>query len=150
MGTFQESIVIKQPPAAVWAALADIGNIAAWNPGVQKSYITSDSAAGIGACRHCDLGGQNYLDEQVIDWRPDEAITFRVTETNMPFESCDIRFTLHPTGVGKTTVLLSPLYRLKFGVFGTLLDLLMIKRTYQNGMRSLLKGLKQHLEGANE
>ena len=145
MGTFQETILIDRPPAAVWNALADIGNIAEWNPGVEKSYTTTEMD-GVGASRHCDLGGKNYLDEKVVAWQPNEAITFRITDTNMPFETCDIRFKLYPTGNGKTTVEVSPIYTLKMGVLGTILDAVFVGRIYKNGMRDLLKGLKQHVE----
>lgn len=146
MGTFQETILIDAPPATVWSVLSDIGNIAAWNPGVVASRVTTESSEGEGACRHCDLGRNGYLEEKVVQWRPNEAITFRVVDTNMPFESCDIRFTLHQTGPDKTTVQLSPLYKLKYGPFGSIVDLLMVRGTYRRGMKGLLQGLKRQVE----
>jgi hypothetical protein len=93
------------------------------------------------------LGGKNYLDEEVVTWRENEAITFRVVGTNMPFDSADIRFTLIPSD-NQTVVTCSPLYKLKFGVAGSLLDRLFVERTYKNGMVGLLAGLKKHVEAA--
>lgn len=154
MNEFTVNTTINAPVDAVWAALADIGDIAAWNPGVQASHTTSAQAEGVGACRHCDLGGKNYLDEEVVTWRENEAITFRIVGTNMPFDSADpqggdsaphIRFTLTPIG-DQTQVTCSPIYKLKYGVAGTLMDKLFVARTYKSGMEGLLAGLKKHVE----
>lgn len=68
MSTFSTDIKINAPLDHVWAALADIGSIYQWNPGVVESHTTTEQTTGIGACRYCDLGGKNYLDEEVVEW----------------------------------------------------------------------------------
>ena len=148
MGTFATTTTINAPVTAVWQTLADIGTIYQWNPGVQASHLTTEQAEGIGACRTCDLGGSNYLDEQVVTWEPERALTMRITGTNMPFKTADIRFTLQPNGSG-TDVTVSPIYELKYGPVGKLMDRFFVKNTYEKGMRGLLSGLKQHVEGSN-
>lgn len=146
MGTFATSTTIAAPITAVWHALADIGNIAAWNPGVVDSYTTSEGQTeGVGATRYCDLGGSNFLDESVVTWRPEQALTMRITDTNMPFKTADIRFTLQPRNQ-QTEVTVSPIYELKYGLLGKLMDALFVKRTYRKGMDALLAGLKSHVE----
>ena len=60
-------------------------------------------------------------------------------------ETADIRFTLRPENEG-TVVTVSPLYKLKFGVLGELLDRVYVRKSYQKGMESLLAGLKAHVE----
>jgi hypothetical protein len=116
-----------------------------WNPGVQESHLTSDLDSCLGATRHCDLGGRNYLDEEVVEFVSGEALTMRITNTNLPFQHADIRFRLEPEGKA-TRVSVSPEYRMKFGPLGGLMDRVMVRRTYQKGMRSLLRGLKEHVE----
>lgn len=145
MNSFMTDIVINAPVEKVWGALADIGTISKWNPGVVDSYTTSEGEIGMGATRYCDLGGKNYLDEEVVTWVPNEAITMRITGTNMPFETADIRFTLKPQ-TGGTHVTVSPEYKLKYGVIGTILDKLFVARTYEKGMGELLAGLKEYVE----
>ena len=147
MSEFAVETVINASPERVWATLSDIGTISEWNPGVQASHTTSEQAKGIGACRHCNLGSAGYLDEEVVTWQENEATTFRIVGTNMPFASADIRFLLdpHPNG---TQVTCSPIYKLKFGPIGQLLDTVMVKRTYRGGMESLLAGLKSHIEAS--
>lgn len=147
--TFDEHITIDSPVESVWSVLADIGSIDRWNPGVKGSHRIND-VDGLGGSRHCDLGGRNYLKEDVVRWDPNTALTMRITETNMPFQEADIRFTLEPLDGGSTRVTVSPIYRLRYGWFGALLDRLMVRSTYRNGMRDLLRGLKRDVESEEE
>lgn len=147
MGTFSESIAIKAATADVWAALADIGSIHRWNPGVVDSWLTTSGDVKLGSGRRCELGGKNYLDEEVVRWTPMQALTMRIVGTNLPFRSADIRFTLEDHG-GETQVTVSPVYALKFGILGRVLDSLFVRRQYRRGMVNLLQGLKQNVESA--
>ncbi len=145
MANFTVTTTIEAPTDRVWAALADIGSISVWNPGVRESHLTSDVDAALGATRHCDLGGRNYLDEEVVEFIAGEALTMRITKTNLPFRQADIRFRLEPQGTA-TRVSVSPEYQMKLGPLGRLMDRLMVRRTYEKGMRALLRGLKNHVE----
>lgn len=145
MATFTTSTIINAPADQVWATLADIGSISVRNPGVTDSHLTSDVDSCLGATRHCDLGSRNYLKEEVVEFVSGEALTMRITKTNLPFQNADIRFHLKPQGVA-TRVSVSPDYQLKFGPIGGLMDRLMVRRTYEKGMASLLRGLKDHIE----
>jgi uncharacterized protein YndB with AHSA1/START domain len=146
MHTFSTQTTIKAPVTEVWETLADIGSIYQWNPGVIESHTTSKPETGPGASRHCDLGGNNYLDEEVAEWQPEKKITMRITDTNLPFKSADIRFTLQANDIG-TVVTVSPLYELKFGLLGRLLNQIYVENNYKSGMEKLLAGLKNFIEG---
>ncbi|MFP3883206.1 MAG: SRPBCC family protein [Actinomycetota bacterium] len=145
MANFTTSTVIHAPREKVWAALADIGSIHVWNPGVKSSRTITEEDSGLGASRHCDLGGRNYLQEEVVEYDQGERLTMRVTESNLPFAHADIRFLLEPEETS-TRVVVRPEYELKFGLIGTLLDRLFVRRSYEKGMQALLRGLKRHVE----
>lgn len=145
MGNFATETIIEAPVTEVWQALGEIGDIYRWNPGVRASHTTSEQEEGLGATRYCDLGGKNYLDEEVVLWQPNEKLTMRITGTNLPFATADIRFTLRPEN-GATVVTVSPLYTLKYGPLGELLDRVYVRGSYQKGMQSLLAGLKTYVE----
>lgn len=145
MSAFTVETKIDAPAEEVWGALADIGSIHRWNPGVVSSYTMTDAAGGLGARRHCNLGGKTYLDEEVVEWRPGQRLTMRVIETNLPFKTADIRFTLRPEN-GGTVVAVTPDYTLKFGPLGSALDRLFVRNRYRKGMQALLTGLKRHVE----
>lgn len=142
---FSTNTMIQAPLQTVWNTLADIGNIAQWNEGVQHSHLVGDQAEGVGASRTCDLGGGNYLDEDVVIWEPPYKLTMRITQTNLPFQQADIQFTLTPHDHG-TQVTVAPAYKLKFGLLGQFLDYIYVHNSYQKGMANLLVGLKQHVE----
>jgi len=146
MSTFREQTVINASREAVWSALADIGSISAWNPGLVGSYQTSEGQPSMGATRHCDLSAGRFLDEEVVEWEPETVLTMRVVGTNLPFSTADIRFTLRERGNG-ILLTVSPAYELKFGLFGKLMDAVMVRLMYRKGMRDLLAGLKRHVEG---
>ena len=152
MSTFAVTTTIQAPRTKVWNILADIGTIAAWNPGVVESHLTSDnghtSGHGVGATRYCDLGDKNYLDEQVVEWEQEQRLTMRITDTNLPLKEVDIRFTLQGDDTA-TTVTVAPEYAMPYGVFGQLMDAVYVRRTYKKGMKSLLDGLKSHAESRN-
>ena len=40
----------------------------------------------------------------------------------------------------RTRVTVAPDYRLKFGPIGMLMDVVLVRRAYRNGMRALLRG----------
>ncbi|MGB0909129.1 MAG: SRPBCC family protein [Nitrospirales bacterium] len=145
MSEFTEHITISASQERVWAVLADIGRIADWNPGVKHSQQTSVGDVAEGATRRCELGGKNYLDEEVVLFEPYHRMTIRITDSNLPFKSADIRFTIEPSGA-HTIVSVSPDYQLKYGWVGRLLDRLMVRAQYHKGMQGLLQGLKTHIE----
>ena len=70
MSQFTESIEISASPDQVWDFLADIGSICEWNPGVEHSEQTNPGDVGVGATRRCELGGKNYLNEEVVVFDP--------------------------------------------------------------------------------
>ena len=117
MGEFEEQVTVSAPREKVWDVLADIGNIYSWNPGVVHSEQTTPGEVGMGACRQCNLGGKNYLDEKVVEFERPHKLTIRITDTNLPFKTADIRFSLESHGDG-TIVKVSPKYQLKFGWLG--------------------------------
>jgi uncharacterized protein YndB with AHSA1/START domain len=141
--SFSVSTIIEASANDVWRVLADIGNIAQWHPGVKASHLIS-SEGGLGASRHCDLGGKNYLDEQVITWKPEQQLTMRITKTNLPM-SANIHFHLTPTARG-TKVEVKPVYQVNHGLLGLVLDTFYVRKNYKKGMQTLLSGLKQRVE----
>ena len=145
MSSFSVKTHISAPIETVWEVLADIGNIHAWHPGVINSHLTTEQTDGPGTARYCNLGGRNFLNELVVAWEPTQSMTVRITDTNLPFKTADIRFTLQEE-MGGTFVEVSPVYQLKFGILGKALDALYVKKTYERGMQTLLRGLKDYIE----
>lgn len=148
MSTFTTSITIDAPSEKVWAALADIGSIADWNPGLTGSHLTSDDPSGLNATRHCDLRGGRYVEERVAEYEEGSRLTMEIYESNIPLmDEIAVRFDLEDNG-NTTTVHCTPDYTLKYGAVGALADRAFVRRTYVKGMQALLGGLRRHVESA--
>jgi hypothetical protein len=146
MATFTEMTCIDAPIHKVWARLADHGVISDWNPGLKSSHPTNN-VHGLGASRHCIVDSRHSLDETIVHFEPDTALTFRMTKTTLPFLSADVRFRL-TTVDGQTEVYASPMYLLKYGIAGQLLNGLWLAGSYRRTVRNLLSGLKDDVENA--
>lgn len=147
MRHFSCQITIIAPPEKVWAALSDIGEIYRWNPSVNQSYVISPKSRGVGSKRHCDLPNNLHLDEEVVKWEVNEEIAFRIIKSNMGIEKGDTHFNIYETN-GKTKVIVSPDYELKWGWLGRLWDRVYVEKHYKESLQNSLKGLKKYVEGA--
>ncbi len=146
MSTFTERTTIDAPRHTVWAALADIGAIASWNPGLIGSHRTND-IDGVGGARHCDISAKHSLTEHVVEFEPRRRSPSG--SPTRPFRSRPpTSRSPSPTAHSgpRTEVTVSPTYTLKYGPLGRILNTVAVRRTYRAGMRELLEGLKRHLE----
>ncbi len=146
MASVSSKIHIGAPKDQVWEVLSDLGGIYKWNPGVSSSHYTSEQTQGDGATRHCDLESpRGYLEERALEWRDGEGYVIDVYDSNLPIEKNRIEFSLTAEGDG-ATVTVTPDYKLKYGLLGSLLDRLWARRQLQKGFDEMLAGLKHHVE----
>ena len=146
MAHFSNQIRINATKEEVWEVLADFGGIYRWNPGVRHSYSTSESNHGLLATRHCELlKGDDYLDENILEWRDGESFKVNIYETNLPLHRNVVEFSIESDG-GGTIVTVAPEYVLKFGLLGRLMNQIVVGRKFKEGMKDLLAGLKYHIE----
>lgn len=133
----------------VWAAIADLGAVQNFHPGVSKSYYTSEQHEGPGASRHCDLRPTGSVEERVTEWRAGEEITLEIYDGDKmpPFETAFGRMSVRTEGQD-TLVGFSLEYRLKFGPLGTLIDRLMVRPRFEKMVPKVLAGLKRYSETA--
>ena len=108
---------------AVWAVLADFGNISRWNDGVKNSWLTGPVSTGVGATRHCDLKPLGQLEETVREWVENERMVVQIDSVKvLPIESGQVTFSLIHGGEGATKVTVDYDYTTKWGAVGRLLD----------------------------
>ena len=152
MPVVSREVMIDAPRSAVWATLADIGSVSAWNPVVEHSVETADAeradeveAAGVGSARHCELpGSMGAIDEVVTAWDEHESMGFDVFGAKM-MRAMHARFELSEVGAA-TRVLMTSDYTMSFGPLGSLMASTMGKRMMTGNMEKTLAGLKAHVE----
>lgn len=116
----------------IWDILADFGNVADWNTGINESHSTSDAANGVGATRYCDLGPGGTLDETIREWEPNERMVISIdAATKAPIKGGLGTFVLTGDNAGPIEVALTFDYTAKVGpignLFGKVLDKQFIK-----------------------
>lgn len=147
MTQFSEAIRIDAPRQIVWAKLTDLGAVQDFNPGVRRSYYTSEQREGIGASRHCDLKPFGSVDERILDWRDGEAFTLEIYQgkNTPPFKKALAHFSVQGDDDG-AIVHMTLDYELKYGAVGRLMDLVVVRRQMGKVVHGVLRGLKRHLE----
>lgn len=136
---------IPFPAAKVWDALADFGEIHRFHPEVRSSSPLSGKSSGVGSRRRCNLYQPGYLDEEVSDWQAGKGYTVRILDTSLPIKDATATFQIVSQSQKSSTVSLEMRYRPKFGLFGRLMDRLVMERTMNKAFAQVLKGLEDHL-----
>lgn len=147
MTTITHEVRINAPKEKVWDILADFGGIYKFNPGVSDSYSTSSANEGVGATRHCDLLPAGSIEERIIEWNEGRDYKIEIYEGKgaPPFKSAIAHLKIQPGGDG-TRVKMHLDYSLKFGLFGSLMDRLLVKQQFSKAVPGILAGLKHYVE----
>lgn len=147
MTHIKHEIRIDAAKEKVWAAIADLGGVAKFNPAVKKSYYLSEQREGVGASRRCELRPFGAIDEKAIEWKDGESVTLEIFsgEKAPPFKSAIGVMSVEDVG-DATVARLALDYELKYGVLGILMDRLLVRRQFKKMVPAILAGLKRHVE----
>lgn len=147
MTVLENEIHIQTSPEKVWSVLASLDSLDKYDPGVKKSTIVSSARNGMGAERRCDLAPGGWFRERVTDWSPHRAMAFELCECTLPVRRLKHSYRIAESGSG-TVVSQRMEYELKFGPLGWLMDALMVRKKWDAGIKSFMKGLKRFAEEA--
>ena len=145
MTTLTNQITIAAPRGAVWQALTDLDLLAQYDPGVRSSQLVGEQASGLGAQRRCDLRPAGWFIERVAAWQPEEALAFELVTCSFPVSSLRHDYTLTQTA-DHTVVTQMMTYELKYGLAGKALDVAVMRRQWDRGIKGFLHGLQQHVQ----
>ena len=144
MNKVVKQIVIDAPVEQVWEVLASFGDVYRWAPSVTKSYITSESEAGLEASRHCDIAGFGGIEEAITEWNEGRDFTYSASGVG-PISGGYSKWSVDPQE-GKTLVRTDFRYALRFGPVGSLMNALIIHRKLEQSLEQALEGLKHHVK----
>jgi ligand-binding SRPBCC domain-containing protein len=145
MTVLENSIRIDATPGEVWSVLASLDALDRYDPGITKSEIVTPAREGPGSARRCDLKPGGWFKERVADWKPNEALSFELFECTLPVRRLKHSYTLTPDGSG-TVVRQRMEYELKFGPIGKLMDAVMVRKKWNDGIKGFFDGLKDYVE----
>jgi len=145
MTKLHNEIKINAPVEKVWKILADLEQVQYYNPLVAHTKYVSENRLGIGATRHCDFKPKGFSKERVTEFKPQEVIGFEIIESSFPMVFTRWRTMLKPVD-GGTLVSQDMEYQLKFGLLGSLMDVLIIRQKYGKILDDIFRGLKRYSE----
>ena len=146
MATIHNEITVNASVDKVWAMLTDLELLDKYDPTVKKSTLTSTEKTGIGAKRKVlMLDGKNWFDEKVTVFKPNEALTYQLTDCSFPIAGLKHSYSFEKIG-NQTKVKQVMEYTVKFGLLGKFLDVMMIRKQSDNGIKKFFTGLKSYTE----
>lgn len=146
MAIIHNEITINAPIEKIWDALTNIEELDKYDPTVKKSTALSSAKSGMDAKRKVDmLDGKNWFEEKVTAFKPNEALTYELTACSFPVHKLKHSYSFQKMG-NQTKVKQVMEYTVKFGLFGKLLDAMMIRKQSDTGIKKFFAGLKSYTE----
>lgn len=147
MSTLHHEMTIDAPLEKVWQVLDDLESVRFYNPLVKSVATISQNKSGVGAARHCEFKDRKYAKERVTAITPQSSISLELYEHQWPLSY--MRWTTRIRPEGKGTRLVSDTeYAPGMGVFGKLLDALVMHRQFDKIIAQTLEKMKDHIESS--
>lgn len=146
MAIIHNEIIVCASVDKLWNILADLELLDKCDPTVKKSTLLSTEKTGLGAKRKVDmLDGKNWFEEKVTVFKPYESLTYQLTDCSFPVKGLKYSYSFEKIGE-RTRVTQVMDYTIKFGLFGKLLDNILIRKQYDSGIKKFFGGLKSYAE----
>lgn len=144
------SVIIDAHKDSVWKVVNDFSSIADFHPLVKTSKSTNE-ISGLGAKRYCELLPMGAMEEEITQWTDGVSFTTYVVGGKMlpPCHYMRGILDLQPMGE-QTKVTFTFKYHMKFGVFGRLMNALMIKPQFKKAPPQYVNGLKNYIESMDD
>ncbi len=138
---------IDVPASKIWAVLSDFSNIQIFHPNVQDVDQLSEMDRGLGASRRCNFYGGDSAVEEIIEWDDERHFfTCTVTEISAPILDVTAGMKVDEIDSQSSEVEIYMNYTPKWGILGTLINVLVLRFAMQSVFNKVLKGLELHLK----
>jgi len=146
MTKIYNEITINAPIEKIWEALSNIELLEKYDPAVENCKTLSSLKNGVGAKRKVSMkDGKNWFEEVCTVSKQNKSLAYELTACSFPVQSLKHSYSFEQIGNSiKVKQLMQ--YNVKFGFFGKILDLLMIQKQSDKGIKLFLNGLKSYTE----
>jgi len=145
MSQLSNTTTVRAPISRVWKTIADVGTIAEWHPGVERSPVLSAQLTGLGAARRVELYDGTSAVEEVTSLDEGRSLTVTMSEFEMPLSRGAATFEVEADGDDRTLVTMTMDYEMKYGPFGWLMNVVVLRPVMGKLLASVLSGLDHHL-----
>lgn len=148
MATLYNDILINASIDRIWAALTNLELLEKYDPTVKRSRLVAGKNANIGAARRVDMqDGKNWFEEKLTVLIRNESLSFELTACSFPVHKLKHSYTFELFD-GRIRVKQVMEYQVKYGLVGKVLDVLVVKKQSDFGIKKFLQGLKSHVENS--
>ena len=141
------TLCINAPSSKIWAALSDFSNIQMFHPNVKDVDQLSEVDRGIGAARRCNFYNGGSAVEKITAWDDERrSFTCTVTEISAPIKDITSSMWVEEIDPHRSKVHIEMEYTPTWGIFGKILNVLVLRFALQSTFKKVLTGLQTHLE----
>lgn len=145
MSTLHHEILIHAPLDRVWDVISDLESVKHYNPLVQSVRTISPNKTGAGAARHCVFKDGKFAKERITAISPQQSVSMEMYEHEWPIAY--MRWTTRISAQGDKVALVSDTeYAPSMGIFGKLLDAVIMKRQFYKVIGQTLAQMKAYIE----
>lgn len=141
-------LTINAEIKTIWDVVKNPDYIHLYHPLIKDSLMLGKVKNGIGARRKCILLPMGEMIEKITDWQEGSSYTTEVIDGKFlpPFEFMIGTIQLKSIETNLTEVAFTFKYKLKYGIFGRMLNMLFIKPQFKSAPKKYVKGLKEYIE----
>lgn len=136
---------IDVPKAEAWKILADFDNLS-WTKTVASAHYINDKREGLDMARHCDLTDGGYIVERIIKWKEGSGFAYSIDDSSDPISTESYVIWRVRGNERQSKVSFEVHYKLKYGVLGNTMNVLMAKRKFSKQIVEFMGEFKDHLE----
>ena len=147
MTTAKLTRTIDASSSKIWTVLSDFSNIQIFHPNVDSVDQLGEVDRGLGAARRCNFYGGGSAVEKIISWDDErQFFTCTVTEIAAPILDVTAGMGVKKIDSNRSEVHIEMNYTPKWGIFGKILDVLVLRMAMRSTFDKVLKGLELHIE----
>ena len=147
--TARAQVSIALPRQKVWEGLRDLGRAPFYVPGLTGVEFTTERREGVGASRKVLQKSRPPMDETVVRWDEGYGFVLRLHNGDKPpapFREASFEYRIADAPDGGTLFQPALTYTLPWGVFGALLDALIVNRFGRGQVRAVALNFKRYYE----
>jgi ribosome-associated toxin RatA of RatAB toxin-antitoxin module len=146
MTTLHNEITIDASVEKIWDALSNIENLEKYDPTVKEANAISQLKSGVGAARKVLMkDGKNWFEEKCTLSKANESLAYELTACSFPIHQLKHSYSFRQLG-DQVQVKQVMEYEVRYGWVGKILDVLVIRKQTENGIKKFFSGLKNYLE----
>ena len=147
--TVTYEVHVGLPRAEVWEGLRDLTRAPRYVPNLTGVELTTDQHEGVGASRRVFQKNGKPLDETVVEWEDGFGFKLRLHNGDKPpapFPEAWFDYRIADAPDGGTLFRPALIYGVPGGLFGRLMNALLIKRIALKNVRQVAENFKRYYE----